>query len=75
MDAGQHGSQLSFDLVSRKERRAPFGGGDVVIAPDGRVIDEAEIKAAVARARARLAEQALRRARRLDQVRLWRAYG
>jgi hypothetical protein len=72
MDEAQSGGHLSLEPTL-----SPSGaGGDgesLLVAPDGRVIDAQAITQAVERAQMRLAEQALRRARRREQVRLWRA--
>jgi hypothetical protein len=45
----------------------------VVIAPNGRVIDEEAIGRAVAKAQAKAVQRAVDRAKRRDQLRLWRS--
>jgi hypothetical protein len=75
VDEAQSGGQLSLGPAASAARAevACAEQEPVLVAPDGRVIDAEAITQAVEGAQARLAEQALRRAQRLEQVRLWRA--
>jgi hypothetical protein len=72
VDEALSDSQLSLDLTA-PPTGAQVAQEPVLVADNGRLIDDETIRQAVQLAEKRLAEQSRRQARRLAQVSLWRS--